>query len=269
MGTIVAGSFMPPYSAAVAGLLLDINPNAAFAYSFRKLRTTYAGSAVRIRRSSDNAEQDIGFVSNNFDIASATTFIGGGSGFLTAWYDQSGNGLNITQATAGAQPIYSATGLVGGPAAQFDGVDDLLFTASPINLSTFLSTNCTVLVVLQQDGTNATNNVFAWTGTTFGTTFVLHATYSDVIYFDLGTNGVNGRINVAQPAGWDDNPHILECYRDSGDVQGIVVDGVSLITGTRTDDIVSETGNIGFGSGATALLKGLLTEIVIWGTDLG
>ena len=41
--------------------LLDTYPNAAAAYSVRKLRTAYTGSAIRVRRSSDNAEQNIGF----------------------------------------------------------------------------------------------------------------------------------------------------------------------------------------------------------------
>jgi len=40
-------------------LLLDLYPNAAAAYSVRKLRSAYTGSAIRVRRSSDNTEQDI------------------------------------------------------------------------------------------------------------------------------------------------------------------------------------------------------------------
>ena len=41
--------------------LLDVYPNAAAAYSLRLLREAYSGSAIRVRRSSDSAEQDIGF----------------------------------------------------------------------------------------------------------------------------------------------------------------------------------------------------------------
>jgi hypothetical protein len=41
--------------------LLDLYPNAAVAYSLRKLRTDYGGNAVRVRRSIDNTEQDLGF----------------------------------------------------------------------------------------------------------------------------------------------------------------------------------------------------------------
>jgi hypothetical protein len=95
-----------------APLLLDLFPNAAAAYSLRKLRTAYSGSAIRVRRSSDNTEQDIGFVGNNLDTASLLTFCGAGNGFVTTWYDQSGNGNNATQSTAGNQPIIVSSGAI-------------------------------------------------------------------------------------------------------------------------------------------------------------
>lgn len=82
--------------------LLD-SYTAAVGYSLRKLRTAYSGSAVRVRRSSDNAEQDIGFASGSLDTASLLSFCGAGNGFVTTWYDQVGS-TNATQATAGSQP---------------------------------------------------------------------------------------------------------------------------------------------------------------------
>lgn len=85
-------------------LLLDIYPNAAVAYSVRKLRTAYSGSALRVRRSSDNTESDIGFVANQLDTASLLSFVGAGNGFVTTWYDQSGNLRNATNTTAANQP---------------------------------------------------------------------------------------------------------------------------------------------------------------------
>ena len=81
-------------------LLLDTYTGAAVAYSLRKLRTAYSGNAIRVRRSSDNAEQDFGFVANDLDTASLLTFCGAGNGFITTWYDQSGNANNSVQSTA-------------------------------------------------------------------------------------------------------------------------------------------------------------------------
>jgi len=55
---------------------LDTYPNAAVAYSLRKLRTAYTGSAIRVRRSVDSAEQDIAFVGNDLDTTSMLDFVG-------------------------------------------------------------------------------------------------------------------------------------------------------------------------------------------------
>ena len=93
-------------------LLLDLYPNAAAAYSVRLLRTAYTGSAIRVRRSSDNTEQNIGFIGENLDTSSLTTFCSGTDGFVTTWYDQSGNANDATQSTAANQPQIVSSGSV-------------------------------------------------------------------------------------------------------------------------------------------------------------
>jgi hypothetical protein len=82
---------------------------AAVGFSLRKLRTAYSGSAIRVRRSSDSAEQDIGFSGNTLDTASLLSFCGAGDGFVTTWYDQVGSN-NATQTTAGNQPQIVSSG---------------------------------------------------------------------------------------------------------------------------------------------------------------
>jgi hypothetical protein len=93
--------------------LLDLYPNAAAAYSVRKLRSAYTGGAIRVRRSSDNTESDISFNSlGNLDTIALTSFCGAGNGFVTTWYDQSGNARNKVQATAVNQPQIVSSGSV-------------------------------------------------------------------------------------------------------------------------------------------------------------
>jgi hypothetical protein len=90
-------------SGQTAGLL-DTYSGAAVAYSLRKLRNGYYGNAIRVRRSSDNAEQDIAFnTSGGLDTVSLLAFVGTGNGFVTTWYDQSGNLSNLIQTTAANQ----------------------------------------------------------------------------------------------------------------------------------------------------------------------
>ena len=93
--------------------LLDLYPSAAAAYSVRRLSSTYAGSAMEVRRSSDNALQDIGFDANgDLDTASLLSFVGAGNGFVRTWYDQSGNANNAQQTTSSRQPQIIAAGVI-------------------------------------------------------------------------------------------------------------------------------------------------------------
>jgi hypothetical protein len=106
------GGFKARYVSSAAPLLLDAYPGAAAAYSLRKLSSTYNGSAIRVRRSSDNAETDIGFVNNVLDTASLNTFVGASTGYIPVWYDQSGNARNVSQTTALNQPVIIQSGVL-------------------------------------------------------------------------------------------------------------------------------------------------------------
>ena len=94
---------------AFTGLLNDYS-GAAAAYSLRLLDNTYTGDAIVVRRASDNTTQSIGFVNNELDTASLESFCSGTDGFVTTWYDQSGNANNATQATASSQPQIVSSG---------------------------------------------------------------------------------------------------------------------------------------------------------------
>lgn len=84
-------------------------PGAAAIYSFELLNPAYTGKCIRVRRSSDNAESDIGFVGRNFDIAAFNTFIGVNTASVVKLYDQSGNAYNWSQSTATNQPQTDGT----------------------------------------------------------------------------------------------------------------------------------------------------------------
>jgi hypothetical protein len=115
-------------------LLLDLYP-AEVAYSVRKLSSS-ATVAIRVRRSSDNTEQDIGFVGGNLNTASLLSFVGAGSGFVTKWYNQGidGSAYDLPQTSAITQPRIVNSGVIDVkgllPAVYFDGGDSLKITAS-------------------------------------------------------------------------------------------------------------------------------------------
>jgi hypothetical protein len=95
--------------------------SSAAAYSLRKLKSTYAGPGIKLRRASDNATQDInflgftGFTGAPLDVAAAASFCNATTCFVDTWYDQSGQARNVTQATPGYQPQYIASCVTGKP----------------------------------------------------------------------------------------------------------------------------------------------------------
>ena len=112
--------------------ILNQFSGASLGLSLELLDKDYSGFCIKVRRSSDNAELDIGFVNNELDTASLLTFVGSGNGFVSIWYDQSGEGNNLLQTLASKQPQIAINGVVilenGKPAMEFDGVDDFFFT---------------------------------------------------------------------------------------------------------------------------------------------
>ncbi len=82
-------------------------------YSLNKVKSNYAGAAVRARRVSDNVEQDIGFSGNNLDTAALATFAAGGATRVAKWYDQSGLAQHLIPASTGGQPgLTNASGAI-------------------------------------------------------------------------------------------------------------------------------------------------------------
>ncbi len=70
----------------------------------RRLLTSYSGSLIRVRRSSDNAEQDIGYVpaTGLLNTAALLSFVGAGNGFVRKVYAQTGS-KDLVQSSASAQ----------------------------------------------------------------------------------------------------------------------------------------------------------------------
>lgn len=133
-------------------------------WSLRRMMSA-ASRSIRVRRSSDSTELDIGFVGNALDTAALATFVGAGSGFVTKFYDQTANGIDLVQATAAKQPRIVNAGTYAG-ALVFDGVDDamgvvgyaLSLPQAAIYGKAKQSTTGTKIVV--ESSTNFNNNPF-------------------------------------------------------------------------------------------------------------
>jgi hypothetical protein len=138
----------PPTVTAMDILGLTSATPASAAFSLRLLSTAYTGKAVQVRRSTDNALQDIGFAAGGgLDTAALKTFIGSANGYVNKWYDQSGNGNDATQTgTISNQPRLVNAGVVdrsnNRPAVVWDNATgaQVLTIANSVTIWSFVST---------------------------------------------------------------------------------------------------------------------------------
>lgn len=227
----IQGPRIAPNSEVTVTPPLDAVTNAAFAaYSTaRKLRAAYGGNCIKVRRSSDDTEQDIGFITNGagnvvLDTPALATFCASTDGFVHILYDQTANSLNLTNVNSGQPKIVSSgiilTGSGGRVIADLDGSDDGLFivkvqilpvtywlVASPttfVNNDNYLTGGSTTRTRIGQS--TGANRFHINSGATLNdTTTVTAGTYYLVkAYFETGTSDaiqVNANTEVVGTAG--------------------------------------------------------------------
>ena len=155
-------------------LLLDTYTGAQTAFSFNfKLRTEYSGSAFRVRRDNDNAELDIGFSGTDVAESALTTFVGANSAYVVTAYDQSSNGNDWTQSTAGLQPRIVSAGTV-------DKINGKIAIYSDPAVQT-ANINCTITGAVETTAFHVLFNSTAWLSINIGGT--------NAVYYGLMTNG--------------------------------------------------------------------------------
>ena len=99
-------------NAGFVGVIDELSVTPVRAYSVRRLTGAYTGSAIRVRRSSDDAEADIGFTATgDLDETALLAHVGAGNGFVHTWYDQSGGGFDGVSSLA-SQPRIVLSGVI-------------------------------------------------------------------------------------------------------------------------------------------------------------
>lgn len=134
--------------------LLEVISGVKSAFSLKKLSKKYNASCMRVRRSSDNAEQDIGFSGNDLNRTELLSFTGINDGFMSVLYNQAGTS-HLTRTTASKQGK-----IVSGGNAEnsvlLDGVDD--------NYYHFLSSiSGSFTICTQLDLKSSASNQNVWT----------------------------------------------------------------------------------------------------------
>lgn len=245
-----------------ANPLSVISATSAAAYSLRKLRCAYVGSVIRVRRSSDDATQDIGFTaSGDLDTNALKAFVGASNGFITIWYDQSGNTRNATQATTANQPIIMNAGIIyrqnSQPAIYFSG--SLFLTSSLTAVQATTTGNITTANFVMQSNSGIAGTIFS-NGEAAANRYNIHAAWSDnVTYFDIGTFGSGGRLNT--PLTWTSLS--IGTFLRNGAQGNIWKNGSSIISSSSLSTAVTSTLSISIGGSLAygSYMTGYISEI--------
>jgi len=247
-------------SSAPISLFLDLYPSATLAVSFRKLKLDYSGSCIRVRRSIDNTEQDIGFSNNYLDTAAMKTFVGLNNAFIVTWYDQSGNGNNVTQATAASQPIIIVLGIINrqNGIACISTTTGLFLTTSGVLFNTF------PMSIISAIGShlNASTDFF---GTRNGSTGWIsgYRTTPSYIFSNLGTTGTN--LNLAQQS------KSIHYISRVGSVNSLYVNSTNFATSTTAYTSTTSLFTIGKGGTGTSVVNANanIFEVIGYASDKG
>ena len=255
---------------AAPALPLD-SLTAGAAYSVRRLRTAYTGPLMRVRRSSDNTEQDIGYGGDGWlDEAALLSFVGAGSGYVKTWYDQSGNSRDVSQATTANQPRIVNAGVleeVGShPTPYFTGTTMLVGT-SPFAFAAGEATFCIVAAAAA-----ANSRAFYLERSTAGSASYMIRTGTsglpaDLYRFQANDAATTNAVSLYTSA-LDSNLKILS-VRDSGaQIEGYVNGGLgSQPTYSRTGVYTFNESRIGGGSSGTGI-TGAMPEIIVFPENL-
>jgi hypothetical protein len=231
--------------------LLDEYPNAAGAYSLRKLRALYSGSAVRVTTNGADGA-DIGFINNELDTATLEAFANGGDAYVSTWYDQSGNSKNATQSTLSQMPQIVDNGSTilenGKPAISLTGVNATGFATSLTGSSIFdfyavTNANSNIQYILPDNATISE--------TYYG--YIARNQASPTLYLNYGTPSLYVNGNFETPA-------------TRIDVQALIATGNDLLQVHQGAD-TSAWSYIEFFRRFGFPMSGTAKEIVIYNTD--
>ena len=255
--------------------IIGVAPKAA--YSTRLLRSAYIGSAIRVRRSSDNVEADIGFDNaGNMNQAALLSHCGAGSGYVVTWYDQSGSGADFNQSTAAQQPRIVNAGVVdvqnNKPCLVFDGSSSgLLGNSTALALTNNIGA-ATFFNVLQSVNTSATQYpfIFALNSSSSSSRLGMQKTTGNIYQLVaraingdsgvfLGSVADNGNITVMSSTLKYTSTKLFSIYRN-GTANGTSATGT---TAGNVENLNSSAAYIGQ-RGSGQYLNGSMVELILY-----
>jgi hypothetical protein len=275
--------------------ILDLYPSAHHAYSLRKLRDSYTGFCLRVRRttltpSATTTTVDVSFNSlNTIGLDSPITYASGASTTATnlgqfcasvvngytnpdgvntnqdilvvTWYDQSGNNKNPTQGTAGNQPRLVELGnleLSGGKVA-------VRFVKSNSQRLTILDTTANINNMSSYFvGAYVTTNVngIGYSLSTVNRFYLPNATSAGFAYAGYGAAATAMLLETTTT-----NRRLYQLIAPTTGSTTLAQGFLNGIPKASTALVNGATANISLGTAATVFFDGYIQEVIGWQTN--
>lgn len=210
------------FVSAITPFPADYGTGALIAFGLKYLSSSYTSDVVRVRRSSDSAEDD--FNPTEITNGTLTTWVGAGNdGFVTKWYNQ-GTGsstYDATQATSSQQPkIVDSGSLIlrnGNASIKYNGSGQKLLvgTTSNIKFTHYLKSSLFVVQQPSQSTNPASINFVTGTDTSVGR-IGFYFRYDDTSNKDM-YHGIGSYVSINNPTSqiWPSNSlSVARVYSD-------------------------------------------------------
>jgi hypothetical protein len=236
-------------------------------WSLRKIVSGYAGKCINVVRSSDSTNTDIGFTATNqIDIAAFQAFGGNSTLFCSKWYDQSGNGMDVSSTQTPPQLLL----INGTPYLAFSsqGSGSRLVAASVGTLG--LTGDQTISMVTQIDS-DISSLPIDCTDTTDGWAFFFNGIGSGTIAPGPNPGQITYWTNPANLPETTFNainstPFRMITTKSSG-VATIYCNGVSKATASIANNAGSST-PFAIGGAGNFCMDGLIGEVILYNSAL-
>lgn len=241
----------------------------ALGFSLRRLRSSYSGYCIEVRRSSDNTTLNIGFDSSGYlDIVTLLSFVGSGSGFVKTWYNQSILLQDAIQLTNANQPNIVNSGTLrieGGKACIFfDGINDsLMVTTATLNtyISMYAVCKCTIAkpFLFEHSANVNTNSGFYFYGTNNASWFFNRLS---TIHYAYGVSNWTGSSRILATL-------IYNSTQQNFYKNGVLGNNGGIVNSLRPNTSISTSFNIFSRNGTLIFGEGSLQEIIIYNDTTG
>lgn len=256
--------------------ILDTYTGAGAAYGVRKLLNAYSGSCIRVVRSSDSTEQDIGFDgSGNLDTAALASFVGSNTGYVGKWYDQSGNGFDALAHNYGVNTTTHPEIRISGTNQTLNSVIAIKIsgtrrfswtnTGKDMDLMMTFSPKATMIMAVGQIGTTPTSPIIIeWYENSTGDDYLsLYESGGVRIDFGNGSSSVGGAFANSSQICWygQVNGSAYTVYENNTSIGTATNGGAQTLSGTGIN------AKIGGGGTSASNMDGYIQELIVWPTS--